>query len=458
MTRGGLLLGVAGLVGMGACSPRDNGTLLVVRVDTDFAVPGELNKIAIDVVPDGHAKTTDDFPIASRASLPLTYGIRPRGAPDFGVQVTARGILGAAPVVSRTATARFVAGEAREFTLQLTHACAATPASCPSENATLRPYVPAGTDGGSGSSDGPTDAGMREARPNPGHFVTVASPSPTAALNSVYALGPDDVWVVGALGTSGVAYHFQQNAWTSTPFPSTTTLYGVWASATDNVWTVGVAGTIALYDGTTWTTTQLSASGPGSIPPTLTAVWGSGPDDVWIVGAAGTIVHATTGGPIVTQTVGTSNLAAVSGTGPDEAWAVGNGGAVLRRHNNAWTPQTQTLTQSALYGVWLSGPSDVWVVGLGLGGALHFDGGSWTKVPTPLAVPLAVWGSAPDDVWSVGSPAMPTGTPFVARFDGVAWGAVDIPGMTPLQAVRGSSATDVWAVGGGGVVLHLQIP
>jgi len=358
--------------------------------------------------------------------------------------------------VSQAAEVAFVPGEAREFTLLLASACIANPAACPTQTPVLAPYVPGGSDGGAGGDDGGArDAGMREARPAVGHFVSVASPNPAAALNAVWALGPDDVWAVGAVGPTGVAYHYQQGAWTDTMFPAgTTVLYGVWASAPDSVWAVGGAATYALWNGTTWTTMQLSPSGP--LPPTLTGVWGAGPDDVWIVGTGGTLAHVRRSGQKDQQVIGSADLAAVWGTSTDEVWAVGTGGAVLRRTGGAWNPQTQSVSRNPLYGVWLSAPSDVWAVGNGV--TLHFDGVAWARISDPLNVPLAIWGSAPDDVWSVGGATAAAGTPFITRFDGVAFSMVDTPVAMALQSVRGSSASNVWAVGNGGLVLRLQVP
>jgi hypothetical protein len=459
-------LGFAVLLAAGAaCAPRDNGTLLVVSVDTDITVPGQMDGIAIDVLPDNGALSTDTFAIGGRGDLPLVYGIRPKGTPSFGVTVTARGQHGGADVVSRTATASFVPGQAMEFTLFLGSACVATPASCPPVSATLGPYPPtggadAGADAPAGSDGpGPTDAGIREARDDPGRWMAAPSPDVTAVLNGVWPVAADEVWAVGAQGLTGIAYHFQQSAtpqWTPSPFTSTTALYGVWGSAKDDVWAVGVGGTIGHWNGNSWTIMQLPG-GAAALPPTLAAVWGAGPNDVWAVGARGTVVHMARGGAMQMQTSGvTVDLEAVWGSAVDEVWAVGGAGTVLR-HNPAsltWAAQTQTATQNPLNGVWLAAGNDLWAVGLGV--ALHYDGATWTKVATPLSVPLGIWGSATDDVWSVGGAMGATASPLIARFDGVEWVAAQSPVMTTLQAVRGLSSTVVWAVGNNGVVLRLQ--
>ena len=53
------LLGL--LVVVAACSPKNNGTLLVAHVDTDLAVPSALNSIEIQLAPQHGGGTTDSF-------------------------------------------------------------------------------------------------------------------------------------------------------------------------------------------------------------------------------------------------------------------------------------------------------------------------------------------------------------------------------------------------------------
>ncbi len=117
--------------------------------------------------------------------------------------------------------------------------------------------------------------------------------------------------------------------------------------------------------------------------------------------------------------------------------------------------QNHGLTQSILYGVWLSGRTDVWAVGDRV--TLHYDGSGWASVTNALDIGTSVWGSASDDVWSIGRSTAPD-TTFISRFNGVQWLAATNPTTMPLQAVRGSSAANVWAVGNGGTVLRLQVP
>jgi len=86
--------------------------------------------------------------------------------------------------------------------------------------------------------------------------------------------------------------------------------------------------------------------------------------------------------------------------------------------------------------------------------AEHFDGTSWSIVPTP-ALPsgnakfLSVAGAASNDVWAVGF--SPSGT-LVEHWDGTTWSVVSSPAFTGvgLNAVSAHASNDVWAVGNNG--------
>jgi hypothetical protein len=465
------LLGL--LVVVAACSPKNNGTLLVAHVDTDLAVgsSGALDSIEIQIVPQHGGGTTDSFPIPNRASLPVTLAIRPSGDPSFSIDVTAIGHLGATNVVSQTATVPFTPGEALEFTLYLAQDCAKAMPCTTTTNVCLKggtcvpktqvaqtqPYVPGGDDAGvdAGRDSGNVfDAGDHDARSNPGQWVPANPPFPTAAtLNGVWPVGDNDVWVVGAMASRGIASHFIQGLWTDALLPNTApTLYGVWASGSSDVWAVGIGGTVVHSDGLIWSAVSISGTTPTQ---NLSAVWGASATDVWVVGEGGLILHGSANGLMREISNTTENLTAVWGTAANEVWAVSALGTVLRREPTGWTVQATDLAARIFYGLWLAGRADVWVAGDRV--SLHNDGVAWAAAPNPLDVATSIWGSASDDIWAVGRSTAPNAT-VISRFNGVQWLAVTSPATMPLQAVRGSSATNVWAVGNGGTVLRLQAP
>lgn len=164
-------------------------TELVVTVDTDYAVPGEIDRIEVLVTgPMGDERASGDP--ADTADLPLTLGVRATtGSP--AVTVTATGTLDGT-IVSRTVVrTSFVAGERRVLALWLLRGCAGTdpcamrctesgrceatdvdPATLPAYSGTVPPHrtSDAGTSGDAGMDDaglgddaGTSDAGTSDA-------------------------------------------------------------------------------------------------------------------------------------------------------------------------------------------------------------------------------------------------------------------------------------------------------
>jgi hypothetical protein len=490
----GVALALATLA-LSACSPKDNGTLLAVRVDTDFAVPGQIDTVAIDVHPQRGAASTDTFKVSGRGSLPVTLGLRPKGDPNFGMDVTARGMLGSKLVLGVTATVQFTPGEAREFTLFLSSDC--SPTFCPkttdvclkgprcvakSDVAQTRPYVSGGTgQGGQGGTGGqhpdasagmggagaggaggtagePVDASPGEARPNPGTWISVPGVPPLVSLSAVWPFTPTSVWVAGAQA-AGVILHYDGMTWMPAAVPAgTPALYGLWASAPSDLWAVGANGTVLHLGATNAWMASKAPTMPGVPEPTLSAIWGAAANDIWVVGSGGTIFHTDGASGLVAETSNvTAGLFAVGGSamagGAPDVWAVGASGTILHRTSTGWAPAAQGMTQSILYAVWSDDPSDVWVAGDKT--VLHWNGSTWKPVTGSVDVSLAIWGSAGDDIWTVGR-ASAAGGATIARWDGLAFTTSPDASGSTLQAVRGFSPTDVWAAGANGAVFRFQ--
>ena len=150
-------------------------------------------------------------------------------------------------------------------------------------------------------------------------------------------------------------------------------------------------------------------------------------------------------------------------------WVVGEAGSIARYDGQVWTDESPDLPGATLYGVWGAAADDVWAVGgpsltaadgvvLESDVMLHFDGLSWERVDLEGARPggslFKVWGSSASDVYAVGSGGM------ILRFDGEGWATETVlePTSASLFTVAGRGPEDVWAVGGGGkaVLLHRE--
>jgi hypothetical protein len=174
-------------------------------------------------------------------------------------------------------------------------------------------------------------------------------------------------------------------------------------------------------------------------------------------------------------------LNSVYATSASDAWAVGNAVDTstgnqfsLAEHWNghAWslsTTQTPGGLSAFFNGVAAISPSDVWAVGgyydstsghfLTL--AEHWNGTSWSVIPTPNPGPLtnnllAIAANSTSDVWAVGVYKLAPGpsgahATLVEHWNGSAWSVVPSPNVgssdSVLDTVMAHGANDVWATG-----------
>jgi hypothetical protein len=284
------------------------------------------------------------------------------------------------------------------------------------------------------------------------------------SLNAVTAVSSGDQWAVGSWTQYPNAYHFHTlvehwdgtpGGWTVVPSPDSGALnnyfHGVAAAAPDDAWAVGgsdesgspYASLVEHWDGASWSIV------PGaSFEGVLYSVVALGPDDVWAVGTQG-----------------------YPGAGLIEHW-----------NGTTWTA-TSLPFAAVLRGVAAVGPQDVWAVGQRYGTdvegdttlTMHFDGGSWSEVPSPSPLQqrdtdqnwlTSVSALAANDVWAVGRYGDHDGGPLdetlVEHWNGTSWSLVKSPSPggsstdDDLWGVAAVSANDVWAVGGVGFFLDAQ--
>lgn len=139
---------------------------------------------------------------------------------------------------------------------------------------------------------------------------------------------------------------------------------------------------------------------PSTTTQSLRGVWGSSATDVYAVGLQGTILHSRGDGVWAAQTSGTTkDLHAIWGSGPHDLYAAGD---VLLHStgDGTWTPQA---APSGLMGVWGSAADDLYVAGLF--GISHSTGdGTWTALsqPEPWGGYFHARGTSATDVYAVG--------------------------------------------------------
>lgn len=248
------------------------------------------------------------------------------------------------------------------------------------------------------------------------------------------------ITVTNAGGTATSSTNFTVTTATSTCTPA-------WRLATTptNANQDTLQGTAAISDTDVW---AVGFQKVGSVNQTLTE---------HLIGTIWSIVTSPNTG---TQ----SQLAAVSGSSASDVWAVGNSlnGSLrntLAMHwdGAAWvivTTPNGAGTINYLTGVKALASNDVWAVGYYRSGtvnktlALHYNGTTWTVVTTPSpgssAQLNAVSGTSSTDLWAVGTT---DGQALALHYNGTAWTQVATPSAGTLLGVAAASATNAWAVG-----------
>jgi hypothetical protein len=324
-----------------------------------------------------------------------------------------------------------------------------------------------------------------------------------AELSAVAAASAADAWAVGSytrrspdpLGPHTLIEHWNGTSWKQVRSPVSpdssgyNVLRGVAAVSPSEVWTAGTSSSqyvetiVDRWNGRTW---QLEDTpSPGGVPPgdaSLSAVAADSPTDTWAVGnytpgnADLTLVEHWKGHEwfqVPSPSPGglrgnvTSQLVGVAAVSPSDVWAVGSaktGKAPWRTVIEHWDGTSWTVVPSPdparggcasdqLVGVAASAQS-AWAVGDGCGTAfvLRLENGQWQIMPGAASTgeSLAAVAVTPGSgAWIVGSA---DDHPLIRRWNGTGWTTVPAPspaGMrdVSLSGVTVLSASSAWAVG-----------
>ena len=288
-----------------------------------------------------------------------------------------------------------------------------------------------------------------------GAWHSAPTPNPSTEINrftGVAAVSASDVWAVGFYDADpdpmfefdqSLVFHWNGSSWSVVPSPnvgpSGTVLTGVAAVSSDDVWAVGYSNTYGT-------------------PQNLAIHWN---------GSSWSVIQ----GPVVQGGSGFLAIAALSST---DVWAVGyraggmpdfsttTGTMVAHWDGSSWTevPSPNVGNRhNELSAVAAISSNDVWAVGTwrNIAGNYqtlteHWNGSSWTLVPSPNPSSenglSAVAGVAGNDVWATGSGWDGiTPLPLFFHWTGSAWSQVSSPGGAGGGLITLAS-DDAWAVGG----------
>ena len=254
--------------------------------------------------------------------------------------------------------------------------------------------------------------------------VTTLTTMGQGHLYSIYMLNANEGWAVGDQPTGGdqntsaLILHYQNGTWSKVATDSRATLYSVYMVSPTEGWATGDRADtdgILHYSGGKWQiykpTQPTQSNQPGDFPSVLNSVFMTSKDSGWAVGRNSILKYD--GSNWLPQSNPADNeLKSVYMVSASDGWAVGPAGTVLRYQNGVWDKQT-AITQQDLTGISFSSPNDGWAVSDEA--LLHYSNGTWTKQISD--------------------------NPPCSRY---------------LRGVQMLSATEGWAVGGYGGMLHYQ--
>jgi hypothetical protein len=276
-------------------------------------------------------------------------------------------------------------------------------------------------------------------------------PTPNQNFNSellaASASSPNDIWAVGQS-----TIHFDGKTWTAFPAPmikgdNNSFLQGVVAIAPTLAWAAGnvtdgahPGQVIERWNGTKWSLFPGPKFGKKDRADVF-AMTSSSANDVWAIGS---LVNLGTG--LVSPLF--------------EHW-----------NGTAWATTTGESSNEFLFGASADATNDAWAVGFNGSdnietAAMHWDGANWKSVATPNVGEgtnklNAVLALAPNDVWAVGfstpvaPPEQAATLTLIEHFDGTSWTVVPSPNVGPnsanqsnrLLGLTANSANDIWAFG-----------
>jgi hypothetical protein len=231
--------------------------------------------------------------------------------------------------------------------------------------------------------------------------------------------------------------------------PVITTLFDGYTAPTGELFVGGAGGNVYKYTPATNSWTSLKAT---TITASVYAIGGVSANDFYVGTSFGNIYRYASGALPTSSIYVTASAAIQSiwGRTSSEVWAVG-GTEGIRIVNGVATKQAAVPTVAGDILIGVGGPpspsSHVWMVGAG-GLVIHYNGTSWSKVPSGVTSDLnTVAALSETDVWIAGDNGV------VLRWDGTSLKPVAGPfGDRNLTKIHSPAANDLWLVGYGNAV------
>jgi hypothetical protein len=270
----------------------------------------------------------------------------------------------------------------------------------------------------------------------------------TTGLNFLSMWGADGELFV--CGEKGLILHHDGSKWSMQETPEDfLELNNVFGSAVDDVWAVGQDGVILHYDGTSW------SRSPSGATAGLRDVWGASASEAWAVGTGGLILRYTPAdGWVKADSPISVNINAIHGTAADNIFAAAEAGTLLYYDGTTWTAEKARpngiSSNLPLRDLWTAPTGECFVAVDGTFMLRRSATGTWSQDDTRQINSLyCVWGVNATDAYAAGLNGQ------IVHYDGSSWQRQSSQSYgSSLQGGWANAADDVYAAGLDGLIVH----
>jgi hypothetical protein len=311
----------------------------------------------------------------------------------------------------------------------------------------------------------------------------------TFTLENVSGSSGTNVFAVGENLTCNTScgqmtiLHYDGTGW-ATQLNQTGGVEDVWAASANEAFALvtgsSFPGPILHYNGQQWAPMAVQPPPPGESSeeePSLAAIWGTSGSDVFAVGEL--FVNVSLSHEYIVHYDGVQwsqmrvsggdwiKLHDVWGSSVTDVYAVGDYQphdsdpsefrAVILHYNGQTWSEVLREPNLALHNIWGSAANDVYATGNSGDDAViwHYNGSSWAPMSAPVTHEAhAIWGTSSRDIYLLPGDSRPDQEPgIIWHWDGSNWTDLHTEAEGLLD-IWGSSATDIFAVGANGTILH----